>query len=40
MNGSNLVLNDRRKEYYQNITLCEAECEYKGIDYDSKNIKC
>ena len=40
VNGSNLVLNDRRKEYYQNITLCETECQYKGIDYHSKNIQC
>ena len=40
VNGTFLVLKDRRKEYYQNITLCESNCKYKGINYESKTIQC
>ena len=36
--GSN-VLSERRK-LYQNIMLCEDNCEYKGINYSEKKANC
>lgn len=36
--GSN-VLSERRK-LYQNIMLCEDNCEYKGINYTEKKANC
>lgn len=35
-----ITLTERRKKYYRNITLCENNCEYKGINYDTKRVNC
>ena len=32
-NGTDVILKDRRIDYYPNISLCDDECEYNGIDY-------
>ena len=40
VNNSYLALEDRRKEYYQNITLCESNCKYKGMYFESNRIQC
>jgi hypothetical protein len=32
-NGTDVILKDRRDNYYHNISLCDTECEYNGIDY-------
>ena len=40
INGSDVVLSDRREEIYQNVTLCENNCRYDGIDYAKKRIQC
>ena len=40
-NGTDVILNDRRKEFIRNnMSLCERNCNYKGYDRDSKNAKC
>jgi hypothetical protein len=35
-----LILEDRIKEYYQNYSLCEQDCTYKGIDFEYMTITC
>ena len=40
VNSSDVVLKDRRYLYYQNATFCSANCEYKGIDYDTLRVQC
>ena len=40
-NGTDVILNDRRREFIQNnMSLCERNCDYKGYDMDSKNAQC
>ena len=39
-NGTDIILKDRRIDFYQNVTLCENNCEYKGINYETKRIQC
>ena len=38
--GTDVINNDRRKDYYQNITLCEEECNYKGLNFNDYSYKC
>ena len=38
-NGLN-VLSERRKNDYTKVSFCKNNCEYKGIDYLSKKVKC
>ena len=33
-------LADRRDNYYQNISFCEGNCVFQGLDYDSVKITC
>ena len=39
-NGTDVILKDRRIDYYPNISLCDDECEYNGIDYENMIINC
>ena len=32
--GEDVSLNDRVERYYQNVSLCEVDCEYKGVNYE------
>lgn len=38
--GKDVSLEDRREDYYKNVSFCEADCEYEGIDYLTKEAKC
>ena len=38
--GTDVILEDRRNNYYQNISLCDDECEYNGIDYENMIVNC
>ena len=33
---SDMLLSERRIKYYQNVSLCESNCIYEGIDYDKQ----
>ncbi len=35
--GEDVSLNDRVQNYYQNVSLCENDCEYKGVNFDNGN---
>ena len=37
---TDILLNDRRLNYYQNITFCEEGCTYKEYDYAESKVKC
>ena len=37
--GEDVSLDDRIDKYYQNVSLCENDCEYKGVDYDNDEPK-
>ena len=40
-NGTDIILNDRKNEYiYNNLSLCENNCEFKGYDYQTKKAQC
>ena len=39
--GTDIIISDRREEYiYNNMTLCEENCELVGYDYISEKAKC
>ena len=38
--GTDVINTIRRKEYYQNISICEEGCEYKGLDFDNYSFQC
>ena len=40
INDSDVVLEDRQNDFYQNIQLCEEGCKYKGINYETKRSIC
>ena len=37
---SDIILEDRIKDIYQNYSLCEANCEYENIDLENMQIVC
>jgi len=40
-NGTDIILNDRKDEFINNnLTLCNANCEFKGYEIDTKMSKC
>ena len=39
--GTDVILSDRKNEYYQNnMTLCEENCDYNGYDNETKKAIC
>ena len=38
--GKDIILNDRRNEFYQDASFCEVGCIYKGINYNLKAANC
>ena len=40
INGEDVTLKDKRKEYYVNITFCESNCEYSHFDYVKMKVIC
>ena len=41
INGSDITINDRKKEIYpNNVTLCRSNCEYIGVNIEDKRIMC
>ena len=39
-NNIDVILNDRKNDYYENISLCESNCEYQEINVENKKVKC
>ena len=39
-NGTDIILKDRQKDYYQNVTLCQEGCVYNGFDRTKNKINC
>ena len=39
-NGLDVILEDRKKNYYQNFSLCEENCNYLGFDENNYKINC
>ena len=37
---ADVPINDRRKEYYENTTLCPQNCKYEGVDIIDGKVKC
>ena len=35
-----IVLKDRRKDYYKDVNLCESGCKYEGINYTTSKVNC
>ena len=40
--GKDIIINDRRKDIYQNATFCQFGCSYLGMNYNLMvaNCKC
>ena len=38
--GKDIIIKDRRKDIYQNVTFCQVGCSYKGINYDLLTANC
>ena len=39
-NDTDILLSDRKYDYYENVSLCEKNCAYKKYDYTIKKIQC
>ena len=39
-NSSDVPIQSRRDDYYQNKSLCTGDCEYNGIYYSTYTVKC
>ena len=39
-NGTDILLSDRKSDFYENMSLCENDCEYKGYDLEKNRVKC
>ena len=39
-NYTDILLSDRRLDYYKNISFCEEGCTYKSYDYKNKRVQC
>ena len=39
-NGTDILLSDRRNDYYENVSLCENDCVYVGYNLSSKRVQC
>ena len=39
-NKTDILLSDRRLDFYKNITFCEEGCTYKSYDYFYKKVEC
>ncbi len=39
-NGTDIIIKDRQKDYYQNVTLCPEKCVYNGFDRVNNKINC
>ena len=40
INNKDVLLSQRRKLFYKNLSLCNNNCEYKNICYDNYTINC
>ena len=38
--GNDIIIYDRRKNIYQNVTFCQPGCSYSNIDYDLTSVDC
>ncbi len=39
-NGTDVTLSDRVENYYQNISLCDRDCNYEGVNYTTNKAIC
>ena len=39
-NGRDVTLEDRKKNYYQNVSLCESDCELISVNLDTLEANC
>ena len=39
-NKTDILLSDRRLDYYKNINFCEEGCTYKSYNYTNKKVEC
>ena len=39
-NGTDILLSDRKNDFYENVSLCENDCDYKGYDLEKKRVQC
>lgn len=39
-NNTDVILNDRQTDYFRNVSFCEDNCEYSGIDLTNKKVNC
>ena len=39
-NGTDILLSDRQADFYENVSLCENDCNYKGYDLNTKRVQC
>ena len=40
VDGKDIIINDRRKDIYQNVTFCQDGCMYNGMDYELMIANC
>ena len=40
VNGNDIIIKDRRTDIYQNVSFCEEDCTYLGVNYTKKKVRC
>ena len=40
INGTDVINKDRKNDYYQNVSLCEKNCIYDGLNFYDYSINC
>lgn len=38
--GTDIIIEDRKKDFYQSVPFCETGCEYQGVDVELKRVNC
>lgn len=39
-NEKDILIEDRRKIFYKNVSFCDENCDYSEIDYENNRIEC
>ena len=39
-NGTDVITKDRRNDLFQNVSFCDSNCVYNGINYTTRQVQC
>ena len=39
-NDTDIIIKDRRNDLYNNVSFCDSNCRYEGVNYTTKTVNC